>query len=808
MGLRQITVDRINDPVDIYASDDSRIYESILGAEGVHDIGNRMMCEAIGNNQFRILDGVCSVQGRMAIIDPEDPETVITDIGQSGYKRHDLIVLDFTREEENDKVSIQVIKGIQSQSSASDPGYVVQDLTKGGTHRQVPLWRIVWDGTAIKSIDRVQPILPNMSTLVPKTSTSIDLPAGVDLSAYMQTAIDLQIYRKVAGNSISGGLNGTDSTHFYLKMRTFVFAYRNSDNTLWYANYVNKTLSKFVTYVDAKSVTQDLDKIDAGYVADARAIKVVNDRLIKCANDVENSVKYTGKKSITIDARQNPLTYMRNSSTLSYQIYTKVVQSVSAGDLPGSDNTTCYFIKFQTFIFGYSGNGHCYYSPNLDTSSLPDWAELPDANGVLSRLSINKESSNQVALMSFSRNKNEFFRFIADKDNNLLFAMYNANGLVSTPIKLLRGGAVEFEASVTTGGSVVGQAIESRTSLKGKTLDIDGTANIASLKASSTIGTSGQIEVDKTGSLKTTMIDLKRDGVSTARILTDGTDLYIAMYNANGLVSTPIKLLRGGAVEFEASLKTTSKITADQAEVTGEMLAGTVSTGKTKLGKESLKLVSATAPFINFYKGSDDKTETAQISQTSSNLLEFYIRNSNGDKSSIELYKSNDSSSPITVLRPSINGGAYLGNNSRAWNTVYATNTQIQSDRKLKRDIVDIQKPADFIMGLRPQQYKMVYSDTVEGRLHYGFIAQDVAQLADDLGLGDLSLYQASVITTEDKETIEKYYDPNDTAIKDKQLAWSLNYNEIVAPLVATVQQQQEEISSLKERIEKLESLL
>lgn len=38
MSLRQITVDRVNDPVDIYANDDSRIYASLLGAEGIHQI--------------------------------------------------------------------------------------------------------------------------------------------------------------------------------------------------------------------------------------------------------------------------------------------------------------------------------------------------------------------------------------------------------------------------------------------------------------------------------------------------------------------------------------------------------------------------------------------------------------------------------------------------------------------------------------------------------------------------------------------------------------------------------------------------
>ncbi len=154
--LRQITVDRINDPVDIYASDDSRIYASILGAEGIHNIGGSMQCEAIGNNQFKIGDGVASVQGHIAIIDPGDEEIVTGDLGVSGYNRIDLIVLDFVTDGQDDSMSLQIIKGTQA-SNPSDPIYVQQDLTQGGTHRQVPLWRIRYEGTLIKAIERYAP---------------------------------------------------------------------------------------------------------------------------------------------------------------------------------------------------------------------------------------------------------------------------------------------------------------------------------------------------------------------------------------------------------------------------------------------------------------------------------------------------------------------------------------------------------------------------------------------------------------------------------------------------------------------------
>ena len=89
--IRQITVDRVEDPVDIYASDDAQIYSSLIGNEGVHHIGSCMSVEAIGTNQLRVNDGVASIQGHIAIIDPGDYEIVTMDVGTSGYKRNDLM---------------------------------------------------------------------------------------------------------------------------------------------------------------------------------------------------------------------------------------------------------------------------------------------------------------------------------------------------------------------------------------------------------------------------------------------------------------------------------------------------------------------------------------------------------------------------------------------------------------------------------------------------------------------------------------------------------------------------------------------
>lgn len=122
--------------------------------------------------------------------------------------------------------------------------------------------------------------------------------------------------------------------------------------------------------------------------------------------------------------------------------------------------------------------------------------------------------------------------------------------------------------------------------------------------------------------------------------------------------------------------------------------------------------------------------------------------------------------------------------------SISCTTLTQRSDRKFKDNIKPIEKSKDFIMGLDPVEFN--FKDGK--RKHLGFIAQDVAALSDEIDMGDLSLYQAEIV---DHETglPEKHYDKK---AKEEDLQWSLNYSEIIAPLVAVVQEQQKEINELK----------
>ena len=63
-------------------------------------------------------------------------------------------------------------------------------------------------------------------------------------------------------------------------------------------------------------------------------------------------------------------------------------------------------------------------------------------------------------------------------------------------------------------------------------------------------------------------------------------------------------------------------------------------------------------------------------------------------------------------------------------------------------------------------------------------------------------MYQAiQLAKDENGKEIEKPYSPD---VEDKDLKWTLSYDELIAPTVAMVQKQQKEIEQLKQQIENL----
>lgn len=114
-----------------------------------------------------------------------------------------------------------------------------------------------------------------------------------------------------------------------------------------------------------------------------------------------------------------------------------------------------------------------------------------------------------------------------------------------------------------------------------------------------------------------------------------------------------------------------------------------------------------------------------------------------------------------------------------SWEAHFVSSPIVDSDRKLKRDIQDID--IDIIDNLRPVQYKLI--NETSDVTHYGFIAQDVE-----------SVLLSSI--SSDKKTGIVHYDKNDET--NEKMNYALAYEEIIPLLVKKCQELQQEINELK----------
>lgn len=127
--------------------------------------------------------------------------------------------------------------------------------------------------------------------------------------------------------------------------------------------------------------------------------------------------------------------------------------------------------------------------------------------------------------------------------------------------------------------------------------------------------------------------------------------------------------------------------------------------------------------------------------------------------------------------------------------TVHRSSESNLSDRRQKKDIIPL--PEDyrsFVLGLTPVQYRWREDGD---RLHAGFIAQDVAAAAQST-VGDCGVWQVWDRRTDDDVSLHYADTPEDDQI------WSYSPDEILSPLVAVVQQQDQRISTMEDTISQL----
>lgn len=135
-------------------------------------------------------------------------------------------------------------------------------------------------------------------------------------------------------------------------------------------------------------------------------------------------------------------------------------------------------------------------------------------------------------------------------------------------------------------------------------------------------------------------------------------------------------------------------------------------------------------------------------------------------------------------ISPDMNAAVSIGTSQKQLKNLYAQNvynngTAVTSDKRKKKSIKSLAKKyIDMFWKLRPVSFK--YKDGESGRLHTGYIAQEVEQAAADAGLTDKEL--AAVVI-------------------DEEGNYSLRYNELVAIQHGAILELKNEIEALKKEI-------
>ena len=120
--------------------------------------------------------------------------------------------------------------------------------------------------------------------------------------------------------------------------------------------------------------------------------------------------------------------------------------------------------------------------------------------------------------------------------------------------------------------------------------------------------------------------------------------------------------------------------------------------------------------------------------------------------------------------------------NGQRWKRLYTNNSVSVSDRREKHDIAPLDVPG-LLEKLRPVRYRL--NEEKEGKLRFGFVAQEVEEALRDTGYADAALL----------------VDHNPQHL-------GLLYAELIAPLVEGWQRHRREIAALRENLQRLQERL
>ena len=169
MGFKGITITTSEESLgNITAADDAAIFQSLIGSDGVLNIGSKFATTVISNNKVRVADGVMCVGGHMGRTAYGDYNDMTIENGVSGQNRNDIIYAKFLTSGSADTFTLEVKKGAGTTGTATDPALTQGVLYENATLREFPLWRVKLKGLSIVAVEQIFTLVPTIPELEAK----------------------------------------------------------------------------------------------------------------------------------------------------------------------------------------------------------------------------------------------------------------------------------------------------------------------------------------------------------------------------------------------------------------------------------------------------------------------------------------------------------------------------------------------------------------------------------------------------------------------------------------------------------------
>ena len=195
----------------IKATDDASLMQAIYGGDSVVlDRNDAFSYDVISNNLIRVNDGEALMQGRYIKLDKGNYVDLNIDNGHTGYRRIDVIAIEYTKDEETniEEANLVVIKGSETQQEeATVPQLIEGDTVDGSAStNQMALYRVKIDGLSITDVEQAYTVGQDFQTAmrekimkiealvnVAKKSLDVFKQLSYNDDADVQTRIDLEI---------------------------------------------------------------------------------------------------------------------------------------------------------------------------------------------------------------------------------------------------------------------------------------------------------------------------------------------------------------------------------------------------------------------------------------------------------------------------------------------------------------------------------------------------------------------------------------------------------------------------------------